>query len=251
MWSDFLLRRAVGEQVLCSTIEGRGPRFDADPRYRAALQAVRDLHQPGWFMPGWEGSQWPAAQRRWVNGEATHLICGSWLIRETLTYNFDPAKFRLGAFPVPMIGAINWGQTPPQPLGDPTGVDAYIAGHALLNGGKNRAGAVKLLNYLARRKSAGILSEIGKEIPPVRGAPFPAELQELRPDFEAAKTVYDMPVPMYAPKWGKFIWADLYHQFFMHETPSDPLFLSVDEFLRRAQAETDKYQRAGGEAGIK
>lgn len=251
MWPAFLFNRSVGEDGLERTILGTGTRFDEDPRYRAVLQAIRDLHRPGFHMPGWEGSIWPAAQRRWTNGEATHLICGSWIVRETLEYEPDPEIFRMGAFPVPALDTVEWGGRPPLPLGDPTGADAGLTGHVLLRDGRNREGALKLLSFLCRRKSAEVLARVGKDIPPVAGAPFPIELEEVRPAFQSAGTIYRKGVTTYAPKWQKFVWKELFHDFFMFADPAHAKYLSVDEFLRRLQEQTGVYRKNQGEAGIR
>ena len=167
-WSQFLLNRTLGEEVVQRSVEGTGPRFDTDPRYRAVFQAIRDSHQDGFFMHSWRSSKWPDAQRAWTQGKATHMISGSYLIRETLAYEPDPAVFRLGAFPVPMLDAIDWGDMEPVPLGDPTGVTATIAGHALLQDAPNRVGAIELLAFLARKESAAVLSSC-----PYRSSQFP------------------------------------------------------------------------------
>lgn len=119
-------------------------------------------------MHSWRSSKWPDAQRAWTQGKATHMISGSCLIRETLTYEPDLAVFRLGAFPVPMLDAIDWGDMEPVPLGDPTGVTATIAGHALLQDAPNRVGAIELLAFLARKESAAVLSSY-----PYRSSQFP------------------------------------------------------------------------------
>lgn len=253
LWSDAILRRAVGEETLQATIQGKpgAPRFDQDPRYRAAFQAIRDLHQKGWHMDGWRGSQWPAAQRMWVGGLATHLVCGSWIIREILEYKPDPKVFRLGGFPCPALDTADWNASAPLPLGDPTGVDASISGHALLKGGRRREGALALLSFLARRSSGETLARVGKEIPPVAGAPFPVELEEIREDVQKAKTVYKGGPGTYAPKWGKFVWNDLFQSFFMYSEPGDSHYRSVDEFLKELQKQTDAYNAQGGEAGIR
>lgn len=250
-WSLFLLNRTVGEEVLRTTVEGRGPRFDEDPRYRAVFQAIRDIHADGFFMPGWRSSKWPDAQRAWTQGRSTHMICGSYLIRETLAYNPDPKVFKLGAFPVPMLDGIEWGKMKPQALGDPTGITATIAGHALMKAAPNREGAIKLLAFLARKESAAVLSTVGKEIPPVVGAPFPEELKEIQDFFQTAKTVYKTGFHVYAPLWHKAHWKDQYRAFFMGEKPEHSRYVTVDEFLDGLQKRTDAYNKAGGEAGMK
>ena len=57
LWSQFLLNRTIGEQVVQRSVEGTGPRFDTDPRYRAVFQAIRDIHQDGFFMYSWRSSK--------------------------------------------------------------------------------------------------------------------------------------------------------------------------------------------------
>jgi len=250
MWSDFLLRRAVGEDTLKDTIEGKGPAFDVDPRYRAVFQAIRDLHKADYHMHGWEGSKWPAAQRRWTQGEATHLICGSWIVRETLNYNPSSDVFEMGAFPVPALDTVDFGGAKAEPLGDPHGVDAGLTSHIILKGGRCRTGAIELLRFMSRRKSAEVLAKVGKDIPAVTGAKFPVELEEVRESFQSATTIYVKDVGTYAPKWAKFIWGDLYHDFFMASEPGENGYMSVDEFLKKLQAKSKAYQDAGGEEGI-
>ncbi len=247
LWSQFLLNRTLGEQVVQHSVEGTGPRFDTDPRYRAVFQAIRAMHQDGFFMYSWRSSKWPDAQRAWTQGKATHLICGSYLIRETLEYQPDPAVFQLGAFPVPILDAIEWGDMEPVPLGDPTGVTATIAGHALMQEAPNRAAAIELLAFLARKESAAVLSAVGKEIPPIAGAPFPAELIEIQDLFQTAQTVYKTGFHIYAPLWNKYQWKDLYRAFFMGEKPEHEGYLTVDAFLEKLQERTDAYRAAGGE----
>ncbi len=251
MWEGLLLCRAVGEKTLHQTVTQGFPRFDTDPRYRRTYEAIREMHQPGWFIDGWLGSQWPAAQRRWVSGDGVHLICGSWIIREVMSYQPDPKIFKLGGFMVPMIDGIDWKGRKPLPLGDSSGVTAAVTGHALFKGGRNKQGAILLLSYIAKRQSAYALASIGKEIPPIVGASFPPELEDIRQDFQSARIVYTDSVSNYAAKWFKFIHNDLFHDFFIYETPKENGYLTVDEFLRQVQKKTDEYVRQGGEKGIK
>lgn len=245
-WSDLFLRRAVPEETLRASILNHGPAFNTDPRYRAAFAAIQEQHNREWMMPGWEGSLWPSAQRHWVEGRATHMICGTWLIRETLTYEPDPAKFQMGAFMIPELDTVDWGGQPPLPMPDQKGVDASITGHVLLKGGRNRAGAIELLRYLARRDSARILAQIGKEIPPIIGADYPPELQDIRADFTGAKTVFGETALAYAPKWNQFVFKDLYHDLFMGNLRKQP----IEDFLNALQAKTDNYHDKGSEQGI-
>jgi len=135
-----LLLQAVGEPTLRASIAGSGPPFDADPRYRQVFDAVRALHQPGFYLDGWQGSPWPAAERQWLQGASTHMINASWMLRATASYHPDPEVIRMAAFPVPtMPGAL-------------PGVFAEITGHPLLRGGKNKRGPVELLRSWWRRR---------------------------------------------------------------------------------------------------
>ncbi|MEK7681910.1 MAG: ABC transporter substrate-binding protein [Chloroflexota bacterium] len=251
MWPDLLLRRALPEGVLRQTIEGKGPRFDRDPRYRAVFQAIRDLHQPGWYMSGWKGSQWPGAQRRWALGEATHMICGTYLIRETQEYHPDPKRFRLGGFSMPELDPVAWGDQAPQPVGDSGATSVTLAGFAQLKGGRCPEGARKLLSFLLRKSNAALLARIGKEIPAVKDAAFPAELEEIRAEFQASSSFHQDTFYLYAPGWAKFTWSRLYRQFFMGESEADKDFLPVPEFLKELQRRTDEYHANGGESAFK
>ena len=96
-----------------------------------------------------------------------------------------------------------------------------------------------------------MLSNVGKEIPAVEGASFPLELNELASTFRSATTIYGQGAVEYAPKWVKFIWKDLYYDFFMYESSADSHFKTVDAFLMELQRKTDEYHQRGGEDGIR
>ena len=233
LWPETLLPLAVGEQTLARTItSASGLRFDRDPRYRAVFAAIRQLHRPGFFPAGWTGSRWPAAQRAWIHGEGTHIINGSWLLRETRAYDPDPRVVELGAFPLPR---------PPGPTAHHSAVFAEVPGYGLLRQARQRRGAVALLRFLSERQSASLLARVGQEIPAVRGARFPAELVDLRRQLQQVEVIFSGGVPSYAPGWNRFVFQELFTPFFVHNTPEHPEYLPVDAFLRQLQRRTDRY----------
>jgi hypothetical protein len=88
---------------------------------------------------------------------------------------------------------------------------------------------------------------LDKEIPPIAGAPFPAELVEIQSMFQTAQTIYKTGFHVYAPLWNKYQWKDYYRAFFMGEKPEHAGYVTVDAFLKGLQQRTDAYHEAGGE----
>jgi raffinose/stachyose/melibiose transport system substrate-binding protein len=240
-WPEILLPRAVGEQTLRGAVLQGRPRFDEDPRFRAVFQAIRSLQQPGWFLRGWQGSRWPTAQRRFVNGEATHMINGSWLLRETLAYAPEPELF--GAFPVPQLEGASDGAR--------LAAYAEMPGYALIRAGQNREGAVRLLRFLLRRESAELLARVGREIPAVVGAAYPPGLEQLREHLEQVEGLWSGGIQAYAPRWFKLVFHQLYHRFWLHDDAEDERFLSVDALLLQLSTRTRAHQATVGERGAR
>jgi raffinose/stachyose/melibiose transport system substrate-binding protein len=234
-WPEIMLARAVGEDTLRRTIKSTGSDFTKDPRYRAVFQAIRDLHQPGWYLDGWQGSRWPAAQRRWIQGEATHMINGSWLLRETNEYKPDPKVIQIGAFPVPLLDTVQ----------NELEISAYaeIPGYSLIKGSGNRQGARMLLRFLMRRNSGSTLAKMGKEISSVVDAEFPDGLNEVKEHLTNSTALLTAGMRSYAPRWYKFVFHENYYPFFLHENPLEEKFLTVEIFLQRLAKDTINQQR--------
>lgn len=240
-WPEALLPQAVGEDALRASVQGStGLRFDRDARYRAVFVAIRELHRPGFFSKGWTGSQWPASQRAWIQGRATHLINGSWILRETQSYKPDPEVVQVGAFPVPrLVGRAFEGQG----RTTKSAVYAEIPGYALLRGSHDRAGALQLMRFLSRRDSAEQLARVAHEIPAVRGARFPPTLVDLERHLQSVELLLTGGTRVYAPTWHKFVLRELFTPFFTRESAEHPEFITVDRFLGELQRRTEALQR--------
>lgn len=250
MWPGIMLPRAVGEATLRQTVSTGEPRFDTDPRYRAVFEAIRETHRPGWFMDGWRDRVGFAGKRELYRSRAGHIFNGSFIARHFVIFGVGSEQFELGAFALPPLPPDAAGET--EFTGEPNSVVAEIAGYALLEGATNKAGAVKLLEFLSRRESAEVLARVGQAVPATVGADVPPILREAQQLFLEAKAIYGRSEGLegYGPKWHRFVFKDLYRSFYLIESPDEAGYLTVDEFLAELQRQTAAYIANGGEAGI-
>ena len=247
-WPEVMLPLTLGYRALFRSISQGTPRFDKDPRYRAIFAVLRKLHQPAWFSPGWRGAPWPSAQRSWARGAATHMINGSWLLREMLTYRIDWQKLKVGAFAVPALQPPP--PTQPNTRPRPRAIFAEIAGYTLLKDSRRKDAAKQLLRFLSRSDSATYLAERAVEIPAVSSADYPAPLRELKAELEGVEFLYTESTQTRTPKWNKFVFHELFRPFLMAASEDASDYLSLDVFLTKLQRMSERYRQAGGEASI-
>lgn len=72
-----------------------------EPGYLEAAKKIEGLVDNESFQPGYEGSQFPAAQTQWAQGKTAMILNGSWLPHETMEYASD--EFEYGVFPFPEV----------------------------------------------------------------------------------------------------------------------------------------------------
>lgn len=71
----------------------------SEPGYLEAAEKVQELADKDFFADGYEGSQYPAAQTAWAQGDSAMILNGSWISSETGEYSSDNFKYRAFAFP--------------------------------------------------------------------------------------------------------------------------------------------------------
>ena len=248
-WVDPLMTSTLGTETLRSTLRGTGPRFDRDVRYRAVFQAIRDLHEPGWFTPGWNaGGSLPPFEEV-ANGRASQVITAIWIHREMARLASDPSRIDIRGFPVPLLGPAYLPGIERQDDRRRPVAHSQAAGYGLLRGRESREGSLALLRFLSRRDSSERFADETSDIPTVAETSWWEHLDYMRPRLASSWDLRAEGIRRYAPRWYKLVFEELYSNFFRINDSSDASFMTVDEFLSRLHRGTRRYLDAGGESG--
>jgi raffinose/stachyose/melibiose transport system substrate-binding protein len=100
LYYDYLLARRVGTAPVLSAIAGKTP-FSAIPGAVAAATDLQNLVKKGYFLNGFEGTDFTAAQLDFFQGRAGMILMGTWLEGEMK--DSIPSGFALGTFAFPSI----------------------------------------------------------------------------------------------------------------------------------------------------
>ena len=116
-----------------------------DPGYLKAAELTYELSKSGkdFFQPGYEGSNFPAAQADWAMGSSAMIMCGTWIPQETEELVDDDWVF--GCFPFPGVEG---------GVGSSTEIESSLYGMSILQGCNNPEGAKEFLKYIARKENA-------------------------------------------------------------------------------------------------
>lgn len=100
MYFDYLVARRAGAVVVQEAVDGKR-RFASVPGVQAAANNLATIVQRGYFLKGFEGTDFTAAQMNFFQGKAAMLLMGSWLVGEMK--ESIPANFKLGTFAFPTV----------------------------------------------------------------------------------------------------------------------------------------------------
>ncbi|MBP2478744.1 raffinose/stachyose/melibiose transport system substrate-binding protein [Crossiella equi] len=163
-WTIGLLQSQLGVgkvNELAKDPEGKA--WNTEP-VKTALGEIRKLVQNGYFIPGYDGSKFPAVQERWAQGQADFVYVGSWLPSETGEKAKPGFQFRF--MPMPSL----------------TGkvvVPSSIIGFAIPQRAKNAEAAEKFAAYFMRDEQLGKIATVAGNIPANPKLPAPEKLADV------------------------------------------------------------------------
>jgi ABC-type glycerol-3-phosphate transport system substrate-binding protein len=100
LYYDYLVARRSGTAPAVAAIAGKRP-FSSVPGALAAAKDLQNLVKKGYFLSGFQGTDFTAAQLNFFQGRAAMILMGTWLegeMKESI-----PAGFQLGTFAFPKI----------------------------------------------------------------------------------------------------------------------------------------------------
>jgi raffinose/stachyose/melibiose transport system substrate-binding protein len=155
MWLEMVAARLMDGQALLRAGMDETGEIWREPAYLEAAKKVYSLHENGYFMDGWQGSQYPAAQMDWVNGKTGLFLMYSWLPAETVDAAPDGFVFR--SFPFPTVDG----------KGSPAQLEMWDCGFSVMKDAPHWDEAVTFMkfftapeNYIKLQEEYGFVSSI-------------------------------------------------------------------------------------------
>ena len=169
MWYDYLLLRHTGAKSVEAAIAGTRD-FKSLPGVSAAANDLENLVKSGYFLNGFQSTDFTAAQLNFFRGKAAMILMGSWLVSEMKSS--IPSDFQLGTFPFPTI---------PGATGDQTAVFGSVNNQVVAAQSKNPNTGVAWLQFLARKDNQIKFVKTTGEISAYRGVAPPANFKDVIP----------------------------------------------------------------------
>lgn len=176
-WMDNLFQREVGyERAREAAFSGN---YD-DPGFLAAAEKMQAIRDAGFLLPGFEGTDFTAAQMEFFQGNAGMMMMGTWLSSEMK--DAIPEGFRLGVTGFPTV---------PGASGDQ---EAQLAHANIMVANKDSDNLDLAIEYMRRLTSPAVQERRAIEtssISAVKGVPVPEGVEGLE---EVLATTKDLNV---------------------------------------------------------
>lgn len=170
---DYLLLRYAGAKAVTNAIGGptvpaaQQTAFSSVPGADQAAEQLEKMVKSGYFMDGFQSTDFTAAQLAFFQGKSAMILMGSWL--QTEMAGKIPAGFQLGTFSFPTV---------PGAAGDQTGTFGSVQAYEVASHAKNPNAAVAWLKFLASKDNQTSYVKQEAAISAYKGVPAP-------PGFEA------------------------------------------------------------------
>lgn len=167
MWWDYLLQREIGTQAVTDVAWGDKKASD-NPGFLRAAQKLQQLVDKGYFLKGFEGTDFTSAQAQFFQGKAGMILMGSWLVGEMK--QSIPADFQVGIVPFPTV---------PGGQGDQKGIFGTVFQWSIAEKSKNPDLAVEYLRVLTSKEEQTKRAHDLGFISPYAGVPTPDSIPGL------------------------------------------------------------------------
>lgn len=161
LYWDYLALRHVGLEGMRSAIAGE-TELASLPGASEAAADLEQLVKGGYFLDGFRGTDFTAAQMSFFQGDAAMILMGSWLVGEMA--DAIPDGFQIGTFPFPTVES---------ETGDQTGLFGGINGQVVARNSENPEAGVAWLRFIAEPKTQEAYVEKTGGISAYRGIPAP------------------------------------------------------------------------------
>lgn len=170
---DYLLLRYAGAKAVQNAIGGPTvaaadrTSFDSVPDADKAAAQLEKMVSSGYFMNGFQSTDFTAAQLAFFQGKAAMILMGSWLQSEMS--GKIPAGFQLGTFSFPTV---------PGASGDQTATFGSVQTYEVASHAKNPQAAVAWLKFLASKENQTSYVQDEGAISAYQGVPTPPDFAD-------------------------------------------------------------------------
>lgn len=186
MWYDYLLLRRTGAKNVQAAIAGTRD-FKSLPGVTQAAQDLEHMIKSGYFLNGFQSTDFTAAQLNFFRGKTAMILMGSWLVGEMKSS--IPSDFEIGTFPFPTVAG---------GAGDQTAIFGTPNNQVVAAQSRNPSTGVAWLQFLAGKKQQQSFVKQTGQISAYRGVAAP-------PGFANVVSQLDKPnafVPSYFGVFG-------------------------------------------------
>ncbi len=197
---------------------------------RAALEALRALHDNDYIMEGTAGLSHTESQTFWLEGDAVFIPCGAWLESEMKDVLEGLPDFEMTVRPAPSLSAED-------ALPMSAVISAAGADYIVFENGKNVQGGKEYLRLLFSQEGARVFSEMTHTATVVEGS---TDGLDLGPAFASVSETLDAAgANTWVTKYGAW-YADLTEE--VENTMGGILTgeMTVDEMIERMQSLTNE-----------
>jgi len=165
-WIDYLFQREVGYEKALEAAHSGG--YKDDPGFLRAAKKLEEMRDAGFFLKGFEGTDFTAAQIEFFQGNAAMISMGTWLSSEMK--DSIPEGFQLGATSFPSI---------PDGEGQQNGL---LSHNNIMSVNKDTENLDLVLEYMRNFTSAEVQAQRTEEfslISAVKDVPSPEDIHGL------------------------------------------------------------------------
>jgi raffinose/stachyose/melibiose transport system substrate-binding protein len=231
-WWDRIIQRMVGREAVEAVVFGNA-RLADNPGFLAAAQELEKLPANNWFMEGYEGADFTAAQALFFQGKAAMIHMGSWLLSEMA--DVIPADFEIGVTDFPVL---------PEGQGDQNAMFGVpqlwsVPNPEIIKGREPQTElAVEYLRRFTSREAAAKRAEQLGMISPVQGVPAPPKLPGV--DALIAKAAQsELIIYYYGIHFDQALWAVWYppvQALFLKKIDAETMIQQIDDGLDQYRA---------------
>lgn len=178
-WTIWGLIRALGPgNVNAMVADKTGAAWDR-PQVLDVGKKIQGIVKAGYFIPGYDGSKYPAVQQKWANGAADLLFVGTWAPSETAPY--QKPGFKINSFQFPNFG----GEAP----GDGS-VETGMLGFAVPTKAQHYNEAKQFMAFFLQKSELNGIATTAMNLTPRKDVPVPDTLKTVQAAIIAAKQVH-------------------------------------------------------------
>jgi raffinose/stachyose/melibiose transport system substrate-binding protein len=220
----WLAERTLGPGELLKAAGDKSGETWLEPGYLEAAKKLQQLVDNGYFMKGYDGSQYPASQTAWASGKAAMILNGSWLSSETSKYSSKDFEYR--AFPFPEVEGGKGGNGQ---------AELYLIGWVAPKGANTKAVSDFLAFAMQKEYQKGIVNDT-KNISARKDLDAPSASKDFRDMITNASSFhkeYDGLQSEY-PDWWKTVFLPLDDKLIFGK-------IQAEDFVKELQKQTKDY----------